>query len=119
MNIGGDRPQTRFSRNPPHNDGWTEYERHYQSVYREEAYYSTGRGWPDYAPAYRYGYENYGRYRGRHFEDVEAQLERGWFYGKADSRLAWAEARGAVRDIWQRLDQDAAGERDKQADRRR
>lgn len=119
MNIRGRLSQAGVPSEQPHSDdGWPLYEQLYRRSYRDAIYYSSGRGWPDYAPAYRYGYDNYGRYRGRRFEEIETFLERDWPGGRAESRLAWAEARGAVRDIWQRIDQDAAGERDRRADRR-
>lgn len=119
MNLRGRPPHLRTSNQQSQDSSdWVEYEQHYLRVYREATYYSSGRGWPDYAPAYRYGYDNYGRFRGRHFEEVEALLERSWAAGRGESRLAWVEARGAVRDIWQRLDLDVPGERDKVADRR-
>lgn len=118
MNIGG-RPQSHIAKQARlHRGDWAEHEQYYRRNYREAAYYSSGRGWPDYAPAYRYGYDSYGRYRGRRFEEVEAQLDHDWAAGRAESRLLWAEARGAVRDIWQRLDQDSPGDRDPAADRR-
>ena len=41
-------------------------------------YYSSERDWSDYQPAYKYGYDTYGQYRGQRFEDVEPQLERDW-----------------------------------------
>lgn len=94
------------------------YEEHFRRIYREAVYYSTGRGWPDYAPAYRYGYENYGRFGGRRFEDVEAQLEHDWDAGRGESRLVWAEAKGAIRDIWQLIGLDINGERGRPTDRR-
>src|SRR3546814_8990423 len=31
-------------------------EAHYRALYRDAPYYSTGRNWRDYAPAYRYGH---------------------------------------------------------------
>ncbi len=119
MNLRGRPPHIGASSQPLHEESdWVEYEQHFRRIYREAVYYSTGRGWPDYAPAYRYGYEHYGRFGGRHFEEVEAQLEREWDAGRAESRLAWAEARGAIRDIWHLLGQDVGGERDRLGDRR-
>src|SRR5689334_762670 len=78
----------------------TEYNDHWKNSYRDTAYYNSSRDWSDYEPAYKYGYDTYGQYRGQRFEDVEGDLERGWQSGKANSRLAWNEAKGAVRDGW-------------------
>jgi hypothetical protein len=81
----------------------------YQSVFRDASYVSSGRNWLDYAPAYRYGHATRARHRGRRFEDVEAELARNWDKAKADSRLLWPEARGAVHDAWRRAGADLRG----------
>src|SRR3546814_1396847 len=36
-------------------------EAHYRALFRDAPYYSTGRNWSDYAPAYRYGHVEIGR----------------------------------------------------------
>ncbi len=110
MNTRG-RPQESGARHAAAAQGdWTEHEEHYLRTFRDAPYYSSGRSWMDYAPAYRYGYERYVRFAGRHFEDVETDLQSDWEAGRAASRLAWAEARGPIRDIWRRLEQDAPGD---------
>ncbi|HVI59576.1 MAG TPA: hypothetical protein VM619_12005 [Luteimonas sp.] len=88
-------------------------EAHYQSTYRDAPYYSTGRSWRDYAPAYRYGHLARDEHPDERFEDVEPQLARDWLRRKADSRLLWTEARDAVRDAWRHHDDvdDAGGMR--------
>lgn len=108
MNTGA-HPQAKASRLNATSGDWSEHEAHYQRTFRDAPYYSSGRDWMDYAPAYRYGYERYAGQAGRHFEDIETQLEADWETGRAASRLAWAEARGPIRDIWRRLEQDAPG----------
>lgn len=90
----------------------TEYNRHFEGQYREAPYYSAGREWNDYEPAYKYGYDTYGQYRGQRFEDVENDLERNWDATKANSRLAWTEARGAVRDGWHHIERAMPGDAD-------
>jgi hypothetical protein len=77
---------------------------HFQSIYRDATYYSTGRDWSDYAPAYRYGREAFEHHRDARFEQIEDDLAREWDLAKAPSRLAWVEARGAVLDAWQRAE---------------
>jgi hypothetical protein len=77
---------------------------HFQATYRDAAYYSTGRDWSDYAPAYRYGREAFEQHRDTRFEQIEDMLARDWEQAKASSRLAWVEARGAVLDAWQRAE---------------
>ena len=90
----------------------TDYDNHFQTKYQQAPYYSTGREWSDYQPAYRYGYDTYGEYRGQRFEDVEDRLERNWNEAKADSRLAWAEAKDAVRDGWHHIERAMPGDAD-------
>ena len=91
----------------------TEYNSYFEKSYRNAPYYSSGREWNDYQPAYRYGYDTYGQYRGQRFEDVEDKLERNWNEAKADSRLAWAEARDAVRDGWHHIERAVPGDADR------
>jgi uncharacterized protein YcfJ len=91
----------------------TEYTEHFREHYRSAAYYSSGREWSDYQPAYRYGYDTYGEHRGQRFDDVENKLERDWDRNKADSRLAWAEARDAVRDGWHHIERRLPGDVDR------
>lgn len=78
----------------------------FRNHFRDASYYSTGRDWKDYAPAYRYGEAAFRRYRGRRFEDVERALEQAWSDLKSPSRLLWVEARGAVLDAWQAASED-------------
>ena len=91
----------------------TEYTQHFEANYRNEPYYSSGRDWSDYQPAYQYGYDTYGQYRGQRFDDVESQLERDWETSRARSRLAWAEARDAVRDGWHHIERAMPGDADR------
>ena len=51
-------------------------------------------------------------YRGQRFEDVEDSLERNWDATKANSRLAWNEAKGAVRDGWHHIERAMPGDAD-------
>lgn len=91
----------------------TEYNAYFENKYRDTPYYSSGREWSDYQPAYQYGYDTYGKYRGHRFEDVEPQLERDWNNTKANSRLAWTEAKGAVRDGWHHIERAMPGDLDR------
>lgn len=62
-------------------------------------------GYDEYAPAYRYGWESFDRAsdKRRPFEEVEADLGRGWARAKGESRLVWDHARHASRDAWNRV----------------
>lgn len=84
-------------------------EAHYRALFRDAPYYSTGRNWCDYAPAYRYGHVARDEHPHERFEQVEPELAREWRRRKADSRLQWTEARGAVRDGWRHHDEVERG----------
>ena len=71
----------------------TEYRDHWQKSYQSTPYYSSGREWNDYEPAYQLGYNGYGANRGKRFEDVESDLERNWEATKGNSRLPGAKPR--------------------------
>lgn len=88
----------------------TDYTEHFEREYRNAPYYDAERDWNDYGPAYRYGYDTHGRYRGRDFDEVEADLERDWTSTRGESRLGWTEARGAVRDGWHHLEHAVPGD---------
>lgn len=79
-------------------------EAYFRGRYRDAPYYSTGRDWSDYAPAYRYGLLSHLIRPGQRFEDVEARLAEEWQSVREVSRLVWAEARGAALDAWRLLD---------------
>lgn len=82
-------------------------ERLYRDVFVCAPYYSSGRTWDDYAPAYRYGFQRGARIADLDFEDAEAELAHGWAEAGGRSRLVWAEARGAVRDAWRQASRQA------------
>jgi hypothetical protein len=79
----------------------------------EESYWSTNyltrdyvirnRPYTDYQSAYRYGWESRARLGNKPFRDVEGGLERGWDKAKGESKLAWAQAKHAVSDAWERI----------------
>lgn len=93
----------------------TEYRDHFEREYRNTSYYNADRDWNDYGPAYQYGYDTYGQHRGRRFEDVETDLERDWERTRAEnsSRLAWNDARHAVRDGWHHIERALPGDADR------
>ncbi|WP_101927151.1 MULTISPECIES: hypothetical protein [Luteimonas] len=72
----------------------------FQSLYQEAPYYSVGRSWDDYEPAFRYGGDSQRQHAGQRFEDVEDELCENWDNVRGSSRLGWVEARGAVEDAW-------------------
>ncbi len=97
----------------PRRSNPTEYSSHFEKEYRSAPYYINGSEWRDYQPAYKYGYDTYGQHRGRTFDDVESELERNWNASRADSRLAWNDARQAVRDGWHYIERAMPGDADR------
>ena len=76
----------------------TEYDDYWATHYKSASYYQPEREWEDYAPAYGVGYHARNNFSESRFEDIEDQLEAKWDQAKCKSRLAWNEARDAVRD---------------------
>ena len=91
----------------------TEYHDHFKTEYKNTPYYTAGREWNDYEPAYQYGYDTYGQYRGQRFEDVESDLERNWDKTRAKSSLEGNEAKQAVRDGWHHIERRIPGDFDR------
>lgn len=77
-----------------------ELEARFKAGLAQAPYYSAGRHWNDYAPAYRFGRDSRQRHAGSRFDEIEHQLEREWNGARDESRLGWIEARGAVEDAW-------------------
>lgn len=80
---------------------------HFAGRFRDEPYYSSGRAWKDYAPAYRYAFRSFRLHGRRAFEDIERELEQEWPMVREQSRLTWAEARQAMIAAWQHARSDA------------
>lgn len=93
----------------------TEYLSQFENKYRQMPYYTDGREWADYKPAYQYGYDTYDKYRGQKFEAIESDLERKWDSTRtaSQSQLAWNEARGAVKDGWHYIERALPGDLDR------
>ncbi|WP_056306689.1 hypothetical protein [Lysobacter sp. Root667] len=91
----------------------TEYVTYFRNEYRNSPTYISGREWSDYEPAYKYGYDTYGTYRGRSFDSVESDLQRKWDETRSASRLPWDEARHAVREGWHYIERAMPGDADK------
>ena len=76
---------------------------YWRENFRSRPYFKTDSTYDDYGPAYTYGVDNYARYYGKTFDQVEPELARDWQRAKGKSRLTWDHAREATRDSWQRL----------------
>jgi hypothetical protein len=90
-----------------------EYDDHFRSSYSAAPYYSDRYTWNDYQPAYQYGYNTFGQYKGQRFEDVEPKLQSEWESARGQSSMAWNEAKGAVRDGWHYIERTMPGDADR------
>ena len=93
-------------------------ERDYWSTnYQSEPYYRQGLEYDQYEGAYRTGYEGYGRYGDRTWDEVEADLRSDYDRNRGKSHLAWDDARPAARAAWERLEAQRKTERNRMSDR--
>jgi hypothetical protein len=74
---------------------------------RRRPFYFEGLDFEDYAPALRMGRSHFRE--DTLFEDVQCRLGAEWEAIKGQSRLAWFEARHAVRAAWERSAQLVLG----------
>ncbi len=72
---------------------------YWRTEHKNRSYYDRFMGYEDYAPAYRYGWENHAR----DFAKDEADLASGWEKARGKSRLTWDRAKAASRDAWDRV----------------
>jgi uncharacterized protein (TIGR02284 family) len=77
-------------------------EAHWRENYEREPYYEPGRGFDDYAPAYRLGLT--GRNRWEDWDAAEPQLRSEWESSRGASSLDWERAQPASRAAWERVD---------------
>ena len=78
------------------------YDRDFRTDW-ERAFRSTGFGYERYQPAYQYGYAvgSEPRYRGRQWNDVEADVRRDWEQRHPND--AWEDFKDAVRHAWEHV----------------
>jgi hypothetical protein len=77
---------------------------YWRETYAVRNYVREGEDYQTFAPAYRYGWESYGLYPSKGFDEVESELRRGWERSESNAGLAWERAREAVRDAWRRIE---------------
>ena len=78
---------------------------YWRENYRTREYVSPQDKYETYRPAYRVGYEGYGRYQGQRYEEAEPALRSEYEQAAGTSALEWEKARRAARDAWERVDQ--------------
>ena len=81
---------------------------YWRDRYVSEPYYRDGYTYDDYAPAYGVGMGSTlaEKYRGRPFDEYEADLARDRDIYRGESRLTWPEASPAARAAWDRAQRD-------------
>ena len=83
---------------------WNDEDAYWRQNFRTRPYASTGvNDYGFYQPGYRYGYEAANRYSGRQWNDVEADLARGWSTYEHRGTSTWEQIKDAARDAWDRV----------------
>ena len=91
----------------------TDQDAYWRANYTTRPYYTVGETYDLYRPAYTYGWESYGLYRGRTFDEVEDDLRTGWNRTEHAAKLSWERAKNAVRDAWHLVERALPGDFDK------
>lgn len=88
---------------------------YYANRYNKADYYKPDYGYEsDYRPAYRYGTQARSQNQGREWDDrLENELEQGWAKAKGTSKMAWNEAKYAVKDAWHGVERVLPGDADR------
>lgn len=77
---------------------------YWRSKFSSRPYARPGIVYEEYAPAYQFGWESYGRHQGKSFDEIEPTLGQEWTNYRGKSKLEWDSARHAARDAWNRMD---------------
>ena len=82
----------------------TKEEEYWRETYVREPYFTPGKNYDYYAPAYRTGWEGRVRYHGKRFEDVEPRLREDYERTRSKTNADWDQGRLAARAAWDRID---------------
>ena len=75
--------------------------------------YAQGRSYADYQEAYSFGAAERARAAGRPWDEtIEKEVQQKWEQGKNSSRMAYHEARDAIRDSWHVAERALPGDAD-------
>lgn len=89
-------------------------DRYYEQRFNKADYYKPDYSFDDYKPAYRYGtYARSQSANNQWDESTDRELERGWDSAKGTSRLAWTDAKEAVKDAWNGVERIVPGDADR------
>jgi uncharacterized protein YcfJ len=84
---------------------------YWRDNHKSQTFAHQHRSYDDYQPAYRAGYEGFGRHAGTsssgRFEDAETNVRSD--YEKSSTSLPWEDARPAAHAAWTRLQQARSG----------
>ncbi len=80
-------------------------ESYWRASWLTRPYFRDDYTYEDFAPAYRTGWEGYSRYGsgGDSFDSNEIALKKDYEANRGSSRVAWDDARDAIRDGWDRV----------------
>lgn len=79
---------------------------YWERTYKGRPYYTSGRSFDYYEPAYRYGWENAVKpdFAKKTFDETESTLHQGWTSQTGQStRPPWNDSKEAARDAWERV----------------
>ena len=82
---------------------WANEETYWRNNFRQRPYVAAGQSYDSFGPAYRFGYEATGRYRGKSWRDVESDLGRDWTRYEHRGQSTWEQMKNAVKDAWDRV----------------
>ena len=77
---------------------------YWRTTYVSRSYVNKDSPYDIYQSAYRTGYEGYGLYTGKSYEDVESDLRRDYEKTRRTGGLEWNKAKHATKDAWLRLE---------------
>ncbi|MGI9078795.1 MAG: hypothetical protein ACR2G6_15915 [Gemmatimonadaceae bacterium] len=89
---------------------WSTEDSYWRGNFSSRPYAKSDRSYDFYEPAYKYGYESKQQHRGKKWNDVESDLERGWDKSKGKSNSAWQDIKAAARDAWDRVERAMPGD---------
>jgi hypothetical protein len=101
--MAQDKPDINFgTTGSMHEIDWPAADEYWRSNHTSRPYVRADRSYDYYRSAYRYGTESAARHRGKEWNAVEPDLEKGWAAYRADAKSAWQDIKDAVRDGWDR-----------------
>ncbi|GAC1462021.1 MAG: hypothetical protein NVS2B14_09880 [Chamaesiphon sp.] len=83
----------------------TQEDDYWRQNHTSRPYVEPNRTYEDYQPAYKTGYEAFGRHAdtGKTYEEVEPELEKEYKTNYGNASLPWESAKQATRDAWLKL----------------